>query len=203
MPTSLGVGTTSFQEISVQETVSRSGLDSLTVVLKGKATGLAAARTAWRRGDTYTGYPTMFLDTKDSTERGPVAELTLNFIGFIDSYAAENGIVDIEDNISRQSVTINTDEDENVSFSYYAQTSTTRWIYRGTQKPRNPKFPAVVPTDIPISYLFQPDPPNYSGSITNRYQPNGRLAQFARTRLAPSVWAVVETWEVLVEPVSA
>jgi hypothetical protein len=202
MPTPAGKGTTSFREVSVQETVSRSGMDGLTVVLKGIHSALSATKATWTRGKTYPGYPNMFLETKDSIDRGPVAELTLNFIGFIDA-TIDNGVVDIEDSISEQSVTLNTDADENVSFKYFAQVTTVRWLYRGSAMPRTPKFPGVVPSSIPTNMLFQPDPPNYSGSISGRYEPVGRLAQFTRTRLAPSVWAVVESWENLIEPQSA
>lgn len=143
----------------------------------------------------------MYLETKDSIDRGPVAELTLNFIGFIDA-TSDNGVVDIEDSITSQSVTINTSDDENVSFRYFAQATTVRWIFRGKDLPVRPRFPGIVPSTIPTNLLFQPDPPNYKGSISGRYNPIGRLAQFTRTRLAPSVWAVVESWENLIEPVS-
>jgi len=202
MPTPIGKGTTTFREVSVQETVSRSGLDGLTVVLRGIHSGLATEKAKWKRGANYTGYKNMYLETKDSIDRGPVAELTLNFIGYIDS-TSDNGVVDIEDSISSQSVTINTTDDENISFRYFAQATTVRWIYRGSESPARPRFPGVVPSSIPTNLLFQPDPPKYTGSISGRYEPVGRLAQFTRTRLAPSVWAVVESWENLIEPVSA
>jgi hypothetical protein len=202
MPTPIGKGTTTFREVSVQETVSRSGLDGLTVVLRGINSGLAAEKAKWKRGTRHTNYPNMYLETKDSIDRGPVAELTLNFIGYIDA-TSDNGIVDIEDSISSQSVTINTDADENISFRYFAQATTVRWIYRGIYSPTRPLFPGIVPSSLPTNLLFQPDPPKYTGSISGRYKPVGRLAQFTRTRLAPSVWAVVESWENLIEPVSS
>jgi hypothetical protein len=202
MPTPVGKGTTTFREVSVQETVSRSGLDGLTVLLRGIHSGLATEKAKWKRGAKYTGYPNMYLETKDSIDRGPVAELTLNFIGYIDS-TSDDGVVDIEDSISSQSVTINTTDDENISFRYFAQATTVRWIYRGSTSPTRPRFPGIVPSSIPTNLLFQPDPPKYTGSISGRYEPVGRLAQFARTRLAPSVWAVVESWENLIEPKSA
>jgi hypothetical protein len=201
MPTPVGKGTTTFREVSVQETVSRSGLDGLTVVLRGIHSGLTVEKKKWKRGASYTGYSNMYLETKDSIDRGPVAELTLNFIGFIDA-TSDNGVVDIEDSITSQSVTINTSDDENVSFRYFAQATTVRWIFRGKDLPVRPRFPGIVPSTIPTNLLFQPDPPNYKGSISGRYNPIGRLAQFTRTRLAPSVWAVVESWENLIEPAS-
>lgn len=202
MPTPNGVGTTTFREVSVEETVSRSGMDSLTVTLRGAATNLAATKALWTRGKTYPGYPNMFLETRNSYDRSPVVDLVLTFIGFID-ITRDNGVVDIEDNISAQSVTLNTNKDENVNFQYFAQSTTTRWIYRGTDKPTRPRFPGVVPSYINVGYLFAPDPPNYVGSISGRYKPVGKLIQFSRTRLAPSVWAVIETWENRIDPISA
>jgi hypothetical protein len=199
MPTSIGVGTTNFREVSVSETVNRQGVDSLTVSLRGKATGLQAVFDLYRRGSTYPGYPNMFLDSKSFDERGPVADIILNYIGFID-VTTDNGLTDVEDSITDQSVTLTTDEDENVTFRYFCQSTTSRWIYRGASKPTSPKFRGVVPSEIPTNLLFQPNPPNYTGSIAGRYKPNGRLAQFTRTRIAPNVWAVVETWENFIEP---
>lgn len=201
MPTPISVSNTAFREVSTQETVSRSGLDGLTVILKGAASALQAERNKWKRGDTYPGYRNMYLETKDSTHSGPVANLILSFIGFIDS-PTSNVVVDIDDSITAQSVTLNTDEDENVNFRYFAQSATTRWISRGANPPARPRFPGIVPSTIPTDYLFAPDPPNYIGSISGRYKATGRLVQFQRTRLAPSVWAVVETWENLIEPTS-
>lgn len=200
MPTSVGVGTTSFRAVSVDEGVARDGLDSLTVTLRGKATGLAAESALWTRGRTYPGYPNMYLQSKSTADRGPVAEIVLNFIGFIESASLEQGLVDLDDGISLSSVTLNTDEDEDITFSYYAQSSTWKWIHRGVTQPSQPKFRAVVPSSIDTSKLFAPYPPKYSGSIAGRYQAEGRLAQFQRTRLAPSVWSVVETWETLIVP---
>lgn len=202
MPTSIGVGTTSFREVSIAENINRQGVDSLTVTLRGKATGLQAAFDGYKRGSTYTGYANMYLDSKSKEERGPVADIILNYIGFID-VTGDNGVVEISDSISDQSVSLNTDADENVTFRYMGQSTTTRWIYRGIDKPMNPRFPGIVPSSISTNLLFQPDPPNYSGSISGRYKAVGRLMQFDRVRLAPSVWAVTETWANLIEPVSA
>ena len=200
MSTALGVGTTSFRAVSVDEGIARDGLDSLTVTLRGKATGLAVESALWTRGRTYPGYTSMYLQSKSTADRGPVAEIVLNFIGFIESSSLEGGLVDLDDGISLSSVRLNTDEDEDVTFSYYAQSSTWKWISRGPSKPEQPKFRAVVPSAINTSNLFSPYPPNYNGSIAGRSKNEGRLAQFQRTRLAPSVWSVVETWETLIVP---
>lgn len=201
MPTALSVGTTTFRAVEINETLSRTGFDSLTVVLKGAASGLATELANWTRGKTYPGYPNMFLETRDSRDRGPVAEITLNFQGFLSSSPGTSDVIDISDSISRQAVTLTTDADENVSFSFYAQVTTTRWIYRGQFMPKQPKYPGVVPSTIPTNILFQPDPPNFEGSISGQYKANGRMSQFDRQRLAPGVWGVIESWEVLIEPI--
>ena len=202
MPTPLSVGTTTFREISVQETLSKSGFDTLAVILRGASSNLAAEKANWTRGITYPGYPTMFLDTRDSVDRGPVSEINLTFHGFLNSFAAENGLVDATDDISRQSVTLSTDAGDNVSFSFYAQVTTVRWMYRGTDIPTQPRFPSQVPSVIPTNLLFQPNPPNYAGSVAGQYKARGRLSQFQRTRMAPGVWGVVESWETLIEPIN-
>lgn len=201
MPTPSSVGTTTFRATAIGETLSRNGFDLLTVILRGASSGLAAELANWTRGRTYPGYPNMFLETRDSKDHGPVAEITLNFTGFLTSSAGASEIIDVTDDISRQSVTLTTDEDENVSFNFYAQVTTTRWMYRGEFMPIQPKYPGVVPSVIPTNILFQPDPPNYVGSIAGRYKGRGRMSQFSRQRLAPGVWGVVESWEVLIEPI--
>lgn len=202
MPTPLSVGNTDFREVSVREVVNRGSMDGLTVILKGRQSALQAARDAWPKGSRYPGYPYMVLETKESEDRSAVCELTLNFVGLINKILPDNGRIDTSDSISRQSVTLNTTDDENVSFSYYAQQSTTRWIYYGVRGPTAPRFRAVVPSSIPTTQLFGPDPPNYTGSITNRYKVEGRLAQFDRQEISPGVWMVVESWDIQVEPVS-
>lgn len=200
MPIPLYVGTTTFREVSSNPVVNRSGLDTLTIVLRGKVTDLAAQTLLWARGVSYTGYPNMFLDSKSTADKGPIAEITLNFIGYIETAATENGLIDKSDGIARQSVTLNTDDDEDVTFAYYGQTTTARWISRTVAIPQSPRFPAVVPSTLPVAQLFAPYPPKYTGSISGRYKVEGRLSQFERTRLAVSVWSVVESWEILIEP---
>jgi hypothetical protein len=200
MSTPLYVGTTTFREVAANPVVNRNGLDTLTIVLRGKVADLAAQTLLWTRGISYTGYPNMFLDSKSTVDKGPVAEITLNFIGFIESGSLRNGLIDRKDGISRQSVTLNTDDDEDITFAYYSQTTTARWISRTAAIPQAPRFPATVPTTIPIAQLFAPYPPKYTGSISGRYKVEGRLSQFDRDELSPSVWSVVESWEILIEP---
>jgi hypothetical protein len=202
MPTPLSRGNTDFREVSVREVANRSGMDGLTVILKGRQSALQAERNKWPKGAKYPGYPYMVLETKESEDRGAVCELVLNFVGLLNTTLPNNGKIDTTDSISRQSVTLNTNADENVSFSYYAQQTTTRWMFYGVRGPTAPRFRAVVPSSIPISQLFNPDPPNYTGSIVNRYKVNGRLAQFDRQEVSSGVWMVVESWDIQVEPVS-
>lgn len=200
MPTPLYVGSTGFREVETNPVVNRTGLDTLSVTLKGKATDKATELAKWKPGVTYPGYPQMYLETHSTKDRGPIIEIQLSFTGFIDSYSPENGLNEIADSITRQSVSLNTTDDENVTFQYFAQSTSYRWISKSATRPTSPKFRAIVPTTIPTNQLFGPFPPKFTGSIASRYRVEGRLSQFERTRLAPTVWAVVETWENLIEP---
>jgi len=202
MPTPISKGNVAFREVSADETLNRSGLDSLSVVLRGARAGLAAERNKWQRGSKYAGYPNMFLETRSSLDKGPVAEITLNFVGSLSSQVFANGVIDRSDSITRQSVSLTTSTGENVSLQYFAQQNTTRWMSYSAQAPRSPRFGSVVPTSIPVTALFSPDPPNFKGSLSNAFQPVGRLAQFDRQELSPGVWMVVESWEVMVDPIS-
>jgi hypothetical protein len=202
MPTPLSRGNTDFREVSVREVANRSGMDGLTVILKGRQSALQAERNKWPKGAKYPGYPYMVLETKESEDKGAVCELVLNFVGLLNTQLPNNGKINTSDSISRQSVTLNTNADENVSFDYYAQQTTTRWMFYGVRGPTAPRFRAVVPTTIPIGQLFNPNPPNYTGSIVNRYKVVGRLAQFDKEELSAGVWMVVESWDIQVEPVS-
>lgn len=203
MPTPNSVGNTAFREHSVEEYISFDGPDTLVVTLRGAATDLQAERNKWKRGQTYPGYKTVFLQTKNSVDRGPACDLVLSFLGYIEATDTNNGVIDISDDIAEESVTITTSTGENVNFRYFAQISTTRWLSRSATIPSRPRFPGVVPTSLPIGLLRQPNPPNYTGSISGQYKLEGVLAGFQRVRLAKSVWAVVETWKNLVEPVAS
>ena len=104
MPTPLFLGNTDFREVETNPVVNRTGLDSLSVTLKGRSTALATELLNWPMGVTYPGYPNMFLDTRSTRDRGPIAEISLSFSGFITSYVPENGLIDVDDQITRQSV---------------------------------------------------------------------------------------------------
>lgn len=203
MPTPTSVGNTSFRDYSVEPFKSFDGPDSLIVTRRGALSSLAAEIALWKRGAAHATYRNMFLQTIGSTERGPVSDVILVYSGFLDATDSDNGVIDISDDIAEESVTLTTDSGENVNFRYFAQTSTTRWISRSSTIPARPRFPGVVPTSLPVGLLRQPNPPNYTGSISGQYKLEGVLAGFQRVRLAKSVWAVVETWKNLVEPVAS
>jgi hypothetical protein len=202
MPTAASVGTTSFRDYSVDPSKGFDGPDSLVVTRRGAVSGITAEVALWKRGARHATYRDMYLQTVSWQERGPVADVVLTYSGFIDSTDTDNGVIDLSDDVVEESVTLTTDANENVNFRYFAQTTTTRWIYRGPTAPPNPRFPGVVPTSLPVGFLRQPNPPNYTGSISGAYKLEGILAGFQRVRLAKSVWAVVETWKNLVEPVA-
>jgi hypothetical protein len=202
MPTPLYVGLSDTYTVAeLSEEISRSDMDSLRIVLRGKYSSLDAQFDLWTRGQSYPGYPNVALDHKSKRKRGPIGEIDLVFIGFIQQADAENGLVDIVDDITAQSVSLTSDSDENVTWQYYGQQTTYRWISRSSAKPTAPRFKAIVPSNIPTNFLFNPYPSNYGGSFTASYQIRGRLAQFQRTRIAPKLWGVVETWINHIEPV--
>lgn len=203
MPTAASVGTTSFRDYSVEPHKSFDGPDSLVVVRRGVVSSITTEIAAWKRGAAHATYRNMYLQTISWQERGPVADVTLVYSGYLDATDSDNGVIDISDDIAEESVTLTTDEGENVNFRYFAQTTTTRWISRSTVSPPRPRFPGIVPTTLPTGFLRQPNPPNYTGSISGQYKLEGVLAGFQRVRLAKSVWAVVETWKNLVEPQAA
>lgn len=201
MPTATNTGTVTFREVSKSEGVNFDGSDSLTVRLRGASSLIDAASASWTRYKTYPGYPDMYLTSKTVNDRGPVSEIELTFTGFIESLSPNSGLLSVDDDISLQSVQLTSDEDENVSFFYYATTTTYRWVSRGESKPERPRFSISVPTDIPVGFLFNPSPPNYNGSTTSAYSTGARLIQFKRTRITPELWIVDETWQLKVEPV--
>ena len=207
MPTAASRGTTSFRDFSVDSAKGFDGPDTLTVTRRG-AVGTANAQlnaelALWKRGAAHSTYKNMFLQTVSWQERGPVCDVVLNYLGFLDATDTDKGVIDITDDIAEESVTITTTTGENVSFRYFAQTATTRWISRSTTYPKRPKFPGVVPTSLPVGLLRQPNPPNFTGDIAGQYELEGVLAGFQRVRLAKTVWAVTETWKNLVEPKAA
>lgn len=196
MPTPVGVGNTNFRETGRNLTVNRTSVDNMTVTLKGRAALLSSSWASFQVGQPDSIYGSMYLESKSFTEEGPVGEISLNYVGISGSESE----VEFENSISLQSVTITTDEDESVTFSYFGQSSTTRWISKSGSIPTSPGYPGQPPSQIPTEMLFKPVPPNYNGSIAGRYKASMRLSAFTRTSIAPGVWAVVETWETMIEP---
>lgn len=201
MPTSISVDNVAFREVSVVEGVNFDGSDSLTVTLRGASTLLQAARDSYARYSNYSGYPNMYLISKQSTDRGPVSDLILNYAGYIDSDLPQEGLLRSSDSTNLQSVELVSDEDENVTYSYYGQSSSYTWISRGATKPSRPKFGISVPSSLPIGFLFNPSPPNFEGSTTSAYKQGARLSQFEISRITPTLYVVNEVWQFTVEPV--
>lgn len=201
MPTPLYVGLSDTYTVAeITEDVSRPDMDMLRVLLRGKYSSLDAQFALWTRGMAYPGYANVSLDHKSKRKRGPIGEIDLIFIGFIEMSDPENGLIDIVDDITEQSVSLTSSADENVTWQYYGQQTTYRWVSRSTTKPASPKFRAIVPSTIQTNFLFNPYPSNYTGSFSDSYQIRGRLAQFQRTRIAPKLWSVTETWINRIEP---
>lgn len=200
MPTPNSVANTNFRDYSVEPSKSFDGPDSLIVTRRGAVSGLTAEVALWKRGAVHSVYKNMFLQTISWQERGPACDVILAYLGYLDTTDSDNGVIDISDDIAEESVTITTSDNENVNFRYFAQTTSTRWIYRGAIAPSRPRFPGIVPTSLPVGLLRQANPPNYTGSISGAYKLEGVLVGFQRTRLAKGVWGIVETWKNLVEP---
>jgi hypothetical protein len=198
MPTSISVGNTDFREVARSLTVNRVAIDSLTVTLRGRSSALLAAWNTYDPGKRDSVYSNMYLESKSFTDQGPVSEITLNYSGIAGAEPDAEG----ENSITLQSVSLTTDEGENVTFSYFAQSSTTRWIAKG-RIPKEPRYRGQPPSSIPTEQLFNPSPPDYSGSIAGQYEPVQRMTSFTRSQVAPQVWVVTETWETMIEATPA
>ncbi len=197
-------GNTSFRTIDEVEVEDRNGLDQLRVVRRGKRSDLATEKANWTRGvsGTSLGYPNMYLRTKQSRDSGNYGVVELSFQGFLSS--VRDNPTSISDDISMASGSYTPSEpDDNgneitVQAKYYAQSSTKRWIHYGTEAPRTPQYPSVVPSDVNTLALFDHYPASYNGTLSLKYV--GRLSQFSREELCTGVWAVVETWTNRIEP---
>lgn len=201
MPTPTGTGTVTFRVVSEDQGINFNGSDSLTVRLRGEASLLSAASAAYTRYSPHASYPTMFLTGKRTIDRGPVAEIELTYTGYLESLTPDNGLISLSDDISLQTVQLTSDEDENITFSYRAQTTTWVWMTRSESKPEYPRFGIPVPSEIPTGLLFNPSPPKYDGSVASAYKLGSRLTQFRRDRIAPGLWTVTETWMMSIEPI--
>ena len=200
------IGNTSFRTFAVVETENSESSDILTVVLRGDFDELDAVNSSWTRGRSGTtlGYPNMFLQTKSVSSGGgqPFAEIILNFEGFL--VATFSNPVNIEDSLTIQSGSFVSDKPDDegnqvvVQASFYAQQTSISWIHRGKNAPTKPQYPAIVPSEVNTSTLFNKQPPTFDGSL--QVKNTGLLAGFTRSELATGIWAVTETWIVRMEP---
>lgn len=206
MPAASYIGSNTFRTWSIEEVEDSEGVDGLLVTLRGRTSDLAATSATWTRGKSAAslGYPNMYLQVKRSSQGAGsnYADLTLEFAGFLSS--TYSNPISIEDDITLQAGTFVSDEldsdgrAQNVQASYMAQSTTTRWIYRGNGAPLNPQYRAKVPSRVPTNTLFDHYPASYTGTLQTKMV--GRLAQFSRVELAPGVWAVSEQWVSRIEP---
>jgi hypothetical protein len=199
MPTPSSKGNTAFRDISVESETSLGGVASVTVTKRGAASLLAAEVKKYKLGSQSSSYGSGFLQSISWRENGPVADLVLIYQG---SLAKQDNAVNIFDDIAEESVTITTSTDENVNFRYFSQTTTYSYIATGSAPPTRPKYPAIVPSSLPVGFLRQPNPPNYTGSISGAYKLEGILVAFQRNRLTDNSWEITESWKNLVEPIN-
>lgn len=204
MATAAYVGNTAFRTVSTDEFEDSEGVDTVTIVREGAASGMDTESALWTRGrvGTSLGYPNMYLQSKRvSQSKSSLGQITLNFAGYLTSAVANP--ISIEQSTPLQSGTFTSDETgpngqpQNVQAQFYAQSTTTRWIYRGRSAPTAPRYKAVVPTVVPTNILFGHYPASYTGTLQTKVE--GRLADFVLTELAPGVWGVTETWTIRIE----
>ena len=174
----------------------------MTVIRRGAASLLDTEIALWPRGISYPGFPNMFLEDHVIKDRGPVAEVSLNFLGYLTAETPRNGLVEKSTDVSLASVEIvPSGQDDAVTFSYYAKQTIFRWIQRGGFEPQAPRFRSQVssPSAFPDGFLYAASPPNFSGSIGGKYRPVLRLTQFSPQEVARTLWTVTETWSIEVE----
>ena len=204
MATAAYVGNTAFRTVRTEEFENSEGVDTLTVVREGAASGMDTESALWTRGKVGTslGYPNMYLQSKRVSQgKSALGQITLNFAGYLTSSLANP--ISIEDSTPLQSGTFTTDEtdadgrEQNVQAQFYAQSTTTRWIHRGPTAPTAPRYKAIVPTEVPTNTLFAHYPASYTGTLQTKVE--GRLVDFNRVELATGVWGVTETWMIRIE----
>lgn len=200
MPTPLTRGNVNFQEREVSRRKSRRGIDGLTVVLRGATSLLAVEEAKWTKGRTYPGYPTMFLEEINVSDKGVVSDIELSFSGFL-TPPQGNGLVDVSRDVSLSSVQLSSSGGDNVSVNYYSQSTTFRWL-ADFPNPR-PRFRNLisVPVDFPPGAIFNFSPPRFSGSLGASYKVLARLNQFQISELGSRAYSVTESWGIEIEPV--
>ena len=191
------IGDTTFRTISEEESHEDTSFDTLRVTRRGGYNLLDTEKALWPKGKTASslGYPYMVLRSKRVSSGGgsSFGIIDLHFEGFLTTDVGR-GYIDNSDDISLQagSFPVSGDDETTVQASYFAQSNTTRWLSRTAAPPASPRFPIVLASSINVATLFDHYPARYPGTVLAK--PVGRLTQFQRTELAPSVWAVVETW---------
>lgn len=190
------IGETGFRTVGESEGHETSAFDTLRVTRRGKYDNLASEKALWSKGASASafGYPYMSLQSKRVDSGGSnFAVIELYFEGFLTTQTGR-GYIDRTDDIALQagSFPVSGDDSTTVQAKYYAQTTTTRWIHHGTYAPTSPRYPVTLASTVDTSILFDHYPARYSGTLQAKYV--GRLMQFQRAEVAPSVWGVVETW---------
>lgn len=199
MPTPASKGNTDFRDVSIAFNQSIEGY-TRTVTRRGAASALDAELNKYKvNGKSGSGF---YLESISSSEKGPVAEVVLTYRRSLETNANQKNVTTVTDDITEESVTLTTSTGENVNFRYFSQTTNYTYIADGPTPPKGPRHSAVVASSIPIGFLRQPNPPNYTGSIQGAYKSEGVLVSFSRQRLADGSWQVSESFKNLIEPVS-
>ena len=196
---SLYIGDNSFREISRRGFVSKDGFDTLVITRRGKRSDLASEEGSFTKGSVASGENGMYLYGKSSDDSGNFSNLELSYRGVLETSDSLEGLVKYSNSIQLQSVTLSTDEEEDIAFSYYAQTKTWNWIAYGSE-PTTPRYGLALDTSIGVGSLFNPNPARFTGSI--QYKHEGRLQQFDIEQLTHKVWGVTESWMQRIEPIT-
>lgn len=153
-------------------------------------------------GSAHPDYPAMVLTDRVWTKGIGYTDVDLVYWGFRnenDLTANGSDIVQLDDVYELVNVSVPTDVDgEVVDFKYYAPTTTIGWLYSSVTPPTVPRYAgAYLIAGINIQ-LFDPYPPTYAGTPDTEFDERNII--FRRTRIAPNLWAVVETNQVRIEP---
>lgn len=203
MATPVYVGNCDFEIIEIHPSRDNEGFDSLQLLVRGKDSSVSsfaalwipgAALTSAVTGDNTLQWPTMFIKSCRISQAGPFASASVEATGFLDRWRSATATpYRTTYEVSLQSATITTTQDESISVSFYGDVKTSAWIQVSPQAPRSPKFPITSGSDIPIGAIIDASPSNYKG--TPEYKTIPRLAQFSVEEIAPGVWGVQESWE--------
>lgn len=154
------------------------------------------------KGSIHPDYPAMTLTDRTWIKGIGYTDVELVYWGFLnenDLTASGSDVIQLDDVYELVNVSVPTDIDgEVVDFKYYAPTTTIGWLYSGELPPTVPRYAgSYLISGISIQ-LFDPYPPTYSGTPSTEFDERNIL--FRRTRIAPNLWAVIETNQVRIEP---